>query len=175
MWRARRENIPPLPTSRDDTDLSGDWSLSIAGERFLLHQGSDMIIFATDQFLRLLAECDTIFMDGTFKAAPKQFKQLYTIRGTYRGHFITLVYALLSAKTQATYFNMFGHNRRQMMELEHDFSPTTIVSDLESALQPRVPTVRAESVIITSPRLFGDMYKHSVSPYYIKKMLLCGH
>ena len=28
MLRARRENMPPLPTSRDDIDLSRDWSLS---------------------------------------------------------------------------------------------------------------------------------------------------
>ena len=114
MWRARRENMPPLTTICVNINLS---VLSITSERVLLHQDGEMMILATDPSLQLLAESDAIFTYGTFMATPKHFEQLCTIHGTLRGHFITSVYALLLAKNQGVYFDMFVRIRCQMMEL----------------------------------------------------------
>ena len=83
--------MPPLPQTRDEIDLSGEWSLTNNDERFLLHQDENMIIFSTDKCLERLAQTETIFMDGTFKAAPHLFLQLCTIHGVYLENFVSLV------------------------------------------------------------------------------------
>ena len=48
MYRARCVNRPPLPKTRADINLQGQWTTTKQGERFLLHQEEDMLIFATD-------------------------------------------------------------------------------------------------------------------------------
>ena len=93
--------MPAVPTTVAEIDLKGEWSETTRGERFLLHK-SEYLIFATDANLRTLAECETIFMDGTFNSAPKLFKQLYSIHGLYQGHFVPLVYATLPDKSANT-------------------------------------------------------------------------
>ena len=45
--------------------------------------------------IRLLAEADTFFMDGTFDTAPPLIKQIFTIRIAFSTTHITAVYCLL--------------------------------------------------------------------------------
>ena len=45
--------------------------------------------------------------DGTFKAAPKLFTQLYTIHGQKSGYTVPCVYALLPNKRKETYVRLF--------------------------------------------------------------------
>ena len=40
-----------------------------------------MIVFATDEQLRLLFGCSHILMDGTFDSSPPYFDQIYSIHG----------------------------------------------------------------------------------------------
>lgn len=60
------------------------------GQRFLLADrvqrvegniAKRMIIFATDEQLRLLFGCAHILMDGTFDSCPPYFDQIYSIHG----------------------------------------------------------------------------------------------
>lgn len=138
MHRSRREGLPALPTSSSDVELPDEWSQTLCGQRFLLYKDDDTIIFSTDANLKLLSQADTLYMDGTFKSAPKQFKQLYSIHVSYRDHFISVVYCFLTNKLRSTYMKIFNTLRTEMAELDLVFNPKKIMSDFESGLMPAV-------------------------------------
>ncbi len=48
-----------------------------------------------------------IFIDGTFKYCPKYFYQLYSLHGCKNGNAIGLGFALLPAKSEDCYINMW--------------------------------------------------------------------
>ena len=48
-----------------------------------------------------------ILYDGTFKYCP-HFSSTYTIHGTVNGHYMSLVYCLLSNMAQSTYLKMWS-------------------------------------------------------------------
>ena len=82
LYRSRRARLPPLPQSRADLDLSGEWCKTVSGEDFVLvDDGSSdrIVIFCTLDNLHRLAEAETWFLDGTFHAAPTIFYQLFNI------------------------------------------------------------------------------------------------
>ena len=62
-----------------------------------------LIIFSCLSNIQCLCSVSEIFMDGTYKCCPKFFSRLYTIHGLKNGHYIPLVYALLSGKSESTY------------------------------------------------------------------------
>ena len=128
-----------LSEGRQDIDLSGDYSLTLDQQQFLLHQDANLLIFTTEPNLRLLSNAETIYMDGTFKASPQIFEQLYSIHTTYRGHVVPVVYALLPDKLRETYHSMFDALKRKMAELDLTFNPQFIISDFEASL---IPTLR---------------------------------
>ena len=66
-----------------------------------------MIVLATAENMEILAASDTLYMDGTFKSAPRIFSQLYSIHGVSYGRVVPLVYCLLADKSRATYYKMF--------------------------------------------------------------------
>lgn len=80
LYRARQHMYPALPTTRQTIQLEDKWTETLNHERFLLADDADqhIIIFATDQMLHRLT-ASTIYMDGTFKACPKLFYQLFSI------------------------------------------------------------------------------------------------
>ena len=113
--------------------------MTLDQQQFLLHQDANLLIFATEPNLRLLSNAETIYMDGTFKASPQIFEQLYSIHATYRGHVVPVVYALLPDKLRETYHSMFDVLKRKMAELDLTFNPQIIISDFEASL---IPTLR---------------------------------
>ena len=73
MHRARRQDQPQIPRRRQDIDLSGDYSLTLDQQQFLLYQDANLLIFATEPNLQLLSNAATFYMDSTFKASPQIF------------------------------------------------------------------------------------------------------
>jgi hypothetical protein len=70
--------------------------------------GSDRIfILTTDSNLDLMRRSPRLCGDGTFKAAPKLWTQLYTIHGMKNGYTVPCVYALLPDKRKETYTRLF--------------------------------------------------------------------
>ena len=65
--------------------IDQEYGKTIKGEDFLLYDHNEadsrILIFATAESLRFLANCAEWYLDGTFQIAPKLFKQLYTIHG----------------------------------------------------------------------------------------------
>ena len=114
MHRSRHENFPTLPKTREEV-----------------------------QHLRLLAESQIIFVDGTFKADPPLYRQLLTIHGLYCRHTMPLVYCLLADKKRESYYDCLDHVKRRMVTLDIVFNPPKILCDFEvgliSALRSQFP------------------------------------
>ena len=104
-----------------------------------------MIVFMTSDNLLVLAECPVLFMDGTFKAAPNMFSQLFTIHGLYHDHVVSLVYALMPDKRRATYHKLFDVVKGKLGALNCILNPTVIVTDLSHLML--VDVVRAINIL----------------------------
>jgi len=84
MSKARRKNTPVIPSSVV-FDIPESYQQTLSTDRFLfmdtfLKRGkSRILVFASDQQLKLLFNSDTIFMDGTFDTRPNHFEQVFLI------------------------------------------------------------------------------------------------
>ena len=136
MNRARLKQQPPLPTTREDIQLTDTWASTVGGQPFVLHQSDSMLIFTTTENLRVLAASANVFMDGTFKSCPKLYSQLYTIHAIYKDHFVPLVYCLLPNKHRDTYYEVLNVIKREMGYQNLVFCPAKIFTDFEAALMP---------------------------------------
>ena len=146
LYRRRRKLIPQLPQSRADVHFDGEWTQTFKGTQFLLAEdgvGVDkMIIFATEDNLRRLAEAGTIHVDGTFSTCPRLFYQIFTIHAATHGRHIPLVYCLLPNKRQDTYERVFQILEEKVrLSLQHDLSPSSLLSDFEVAIIQAVHAV----------------------------------
>jgi hypothetical protein len=75
-------------------------------------------------------------MDGTFKAAPKLFTQLYTMHIRVHGNFIPALVAFLPSKDEATYLRLLRLIRASAATANLVFAPaaTVIHCDYELAV-----------------------------------------
>lgn len=100
--------MPPLASNAIDLNLEGLTSLD-DGRQFLICDSTTdsnqrILVFATIDHLKKLANCNHVFMDGTFYSAPLMFDSLYTIHGEItEGLILPLVYILATNRTAETY------------------------------------------------------------------------
>lgn len=106
---------------------------TINNVQFLLFDeqfGEDRIlIFSTEDNLEFLVRNQNWFCDGTFKASPVLFNQLYTIHAIENGLSIPVVYGLLSSRSEHIYTRFFEAVRN----LNRNLNPKTIMTDFEKA------------------------------------------
>lgn len=95
------------------------------------------MIFATSKNLDILAHCDNIYVDGTFKAAPIHFAQIYTIHGIFNGSVLPLVFCLIPNKLESTYQLVL----EKIKELRPNMNPKTVMLDFEKAIHNSFKTV----------------------------------
>ena len=65
-----------------------EWAQTTDGKQFLMTEDGDdkrIIIFATDDNIKHLAEADTVFVDGTFYTCPQLFYQIFTLHAFKNG------------------------------------------------------------------------------------------
>jgi len=138
LYRARQRMYPALPTTRQTIQLEGKWTETLNHERFLLADDGDadqrIIIFATDQMLHRLTIASTLYMDGTFKACPKLFYQLFSIHIFIEGVQFPALYALLPGKSRDVYSRFFMLLLTKLQDLQLVLQPTRILTDFELAL-----------------------------------------
>ena len=138
MHRARREQLPPLPTTVADIDL-GPYGTTIRGDPFILYHDDKILCLATTDNLQVLSASETVFIDGAFKAAPRVlFTQLFCLHCFHEGHFVTVVYCFLPSKSREMYHHLFEVLKRKMAENDLIFNPYEIMFDFESGLIPAV-------------------------------------
>ncbi|KAL3307688.1 hypothetical protein Ciccas_013793, partial [Cichlidogyrus casuarinus] len=69
---------------------------------------------------RILAQAQVWQGDGTFKAAPTSFRQLYQIRCRYRNRAFTVVSTFMTSKSEQAYrrlFHIIVHLRSMNLEI----------------------------------------------------------
>ncbi|CAF3137818.1 unnamed protein product [Rotaria sp. Silwood2] len=85
-YRKRSDVLPTCPnqTTIRTFVIPEKFRLNLSNEPFLIHDSADphrIIAFASKSSLNYLGTCSIIHSDGTFKTAPRHFKQSYTIHG----------------------------------------------------------------------------------------------
>ena len=60
-------------------EFGGDWAKAMSDTEFLLRSQNNIHIFATEDNLKILAEADEPYMDGTFRITPRLFYQVFTV------------------------------------------------------------------------------------------------
>lgn len=89
-----------------------------------------LIIFASGRALEILGESEVWMLDGTFRAAPTLFYQLFTVNAYHGNCFVSVAYCLLVNKTQETYKALL----QIVKQLVPDAIVKTAVMDFERGL-----------------------------------------
>jgi hypothetical protein len=135
IQRARQQNNLPLtnPTSLTELDLPERYTQTIIGHPFLLYDigpsNDRILLFSTQRNLDLMARCNHWYADGTFKASPYLFTQIYTIHAMKYDNVIPTVFALMPNKTQVSYNRVFS----ALKNLNPNLQSISIMTDFEQS------------------------------------------
>ena len=113
----------------------------------LLNNDWGVAVFASARHLRYLQQCNTVYIDGTFRTAPRPYQQIVTIHGFFRNQVLPFVFCLLDGKAQMQYQQIFRHLKRQVrIDSNHRLRPTIAICDFEAgligALEAEFPNIR---------------------------------
>jgi len=90
---------------------------------------------------RLLRQCETLYMDGTFRSCPAPFEQLFTIMGHYHGRPVPLVNCLMEARTIGHYRHVLQLVKRHVRRVTgHRWRPATVIYNFELGLITAIET-----------------------------------
>ena len=109
------------------------------GDLFIMHDETDAecgrtVIFSSRNQLKMMCESNILYMDGTFKACPKFFTQVYIITGIYRGEYLPLAFVLMSRRTSDAYKKIFRALKVACLEISaNGLSPNMLITDFENA------------------------------------------
>ena len=138
LYREKASQCPPIPHNIQQMQINGLFAQTFLGERYLLHldNGIGVAIFATDFELRHLGNAQTLYIDGTFKTAPKPYMQVFTIHCEFMDRVVPLTASLLTGKTQQHYdcvMNVILQEVRRVTG-NNGVNVVTVVSDFEQAV-----------------------------------------
>ena len=153
--RERRKHIPEIPLDIANVQIDGRWRRTTDGRRFLskIDNAWGYAVFATDEALECLGECNDVFMDGTFKSVPRPYAQLLTVHGFYRDRVIPLVFVLMHDRQIGTYRQVFSHIKRKFNRLTgNQLQPTNIITDFETGL------ITAAETEFPQARMYGCFF-----------------
>ena len=146
--RHQRGIVPPDPPTTRDLVIDIEWSTTggPTPQTFLIHDSGRfsnqrIVMYATEEGLRLLARSGTWYMDGTFSTVPDCFRQLYVIRAEIGTTCASCVYAFLPGKTEAVYTEMLEAVIAKFTALGFNTDPTVVITDFERAATSAVEFV----------------------------------
>ena len=137
LGKIRRKNTPKLPSSLVEIDLDGQYINTIDRKRFLLFdtRGTERIIaYSSQRQMMMLAQSTRWHVDGTFKASPSIFGQLYLIHAWYKDEMNPCVFLLLPNRRKNTYLRMLRQLKFQANQMELQLDPKQIMPDFEIAV-----------------------------------------
>ena len=88
-----------------------------------------IIIFTTENNIKLLINNKNWFGDGTFEVVPLIYQQMYNFSTSICGKILPMMYTLLPSKTEMIYLKLF-----KMFEEMPNFDPKEITIDFELAV-----------------------------------------
>ncbi|CAF0940153.1 unnamed protein product, partial [Brachionus calyciflorus] len=137
LYRFRNSNMPQRAKNIESIVLDNEFIVCQDGKsRFLLFDTNDtdrIIAIASNECLNILSKSASWHIDGTFKAAPEGFVQVFTIHAWLMEQMFACVYILLRDKKEITYNKMLICLRDRLLELGFTISPTKITTDFELA------------------------------------------
>ncbi|CAF4265967.1 unnamed protein product [Rotaria magnacalcarata] len=164
--KARRAVTPIIPTTQL-FDIPDPFARTLRDNPFLIidkliARRQRMILFVSDEQLKMLFSAETILMDGTFSSCPKIFDQVYTIRT------FPCVFGLLPNRLKLTYQFLFHELKSIAIQMKLDFAPKIVMSDFEPAFMGVVKTE-------FSAATHSSCYSHFTQAIYrnIQRLGLC--
>jgi hypothetical protein len=149
LKRHRAKFVPALPTFINDVEIKDEWAKTSNGHKFLslLDNNWGLVILTIRKFLKVLQQCDSIYVDGTFRTTPRPYEQFLTIHGLYNGFVVPLVFCLITNKTTAQYRQILQHVKHKILRVtRRPWQPSRVVLDFEmsmmTALQTDLPNTR---------------------------------
>ena len=143
---------PVDPDTLANLFIQGTWAEDMDGDNFLIHDNGNnnnrIIVFGSDKCLEHLSNSSTWFMDGTFKVAPLLFQQLYVIRASLDESAISLVYAFMASKSEASYRELLQIVSDKCMNLGFQLDPTSVMLDFESAMMNAIRNFFGVHVVV---------------------------
>ncbi|CAF3364945.1 unnamed protein product [Rotaria socialis] len=136
--KARRLETPPIP----DSSIFGIlylYTRTIENEEFLcvdkfIKRKTRILLFASNEHLKMLFQNSIVLMDGIFSTCPKIFDQVFTIHSIkYEQSFICGI-GLLPDRKKSTYRFVFEELKGLAVRMNLVFSPSTIITDFEHSL-----------------------------------------
>ncbi|XP_071111501.1 uncharacterized protein [Haliotis cracherodii] len=125
--------FPKLPKTRAEVDTAAPWRETMM---VLFADGEEdkMLVFATDDQLRVLQSASIVYMDGTFSACPDLWNQLYILHTRKGSITYPLVYALMPDRWTTTYQRLFAQLKVHIQQLlNQPYNPETFQVDFEVA------------------------------------------
>lgn len=169
----KSSNFPKEPLTIDQLKINADYIVDNYGEHFLQLLDTDchkLAVFFLDSKLELLASADIVVVDGTFKTAPKLFKQVFTMHVVLQNHCIPIVYALLSNKKRSSYTKVLEVVQSRCDYLGINFKPNKIYSDYEIAIMKSFKNVFGIQVqgcwFHFVQTIYKNISKHGLNKFY---------
>ncbi|CAF2855277.1 unnamed protein product [Rotaria sp. Silwood2] len=136
--KARRLETPRIPDSQI-FDIPDIYTKTLKNKEFLcvdkmIKRKTRILLFASNEQLKLLFENSIVFMDGTFSACPKVFDQVFTIHSIKYEQSFMCVIGLLPDRKKSTYKFVFEELKALAIGMNQIFDPSTIISDFEQGL-----------------------------------------
>lgn len=165
--RTRNQGLPKIPTKLEDLEIPEEYE-TIDGKQFLIahynSNGNIVLVFSTEENLKLLSCSDFWVMDGTFKCCPLLLYQMYTIQGRVgkknsTNEILPLVYGFMNKKNEESYFIFFEILQRFIFnKFGTQLKPQVIITDFEKA------------AINASQRVF-PCAKHKCCLFHLKQII----
>lgn len=132
--RTHNQCALPIPKTMSDLKIADEYTKTMKGEQFLIFDNGAsqdrILIFSTENNLKLMDQSTNWLVDGTFKTVPSLFYQLFTIHVLIQQDDQTVsptIYALLTDKSQLTYTRFFKY----LLEIKPSLNPTSVIMDFE--------------------------------------------
>ncbi|CAF1054091.1 unnamed protein product [Rotaria sordida] len=142
--KARRAITPTIPTTQL-FDIPDAYSKILQKNDFLIvdkmiTRRQRILLFSSNEQMKMLFTAETILMDGTFSTCPNMFDQVYTIHAIKYDQSFPCVFGLLRNRQKSTYHFMFNELKSIALQMQLNFAPKTIMSDFEPGLLAVVST-----------------------------------
>lgn len=121
------------PLNLEVLEIPDNYRKTLRGEDFLMYDSGPgnkrCIIFTTTRNLALMSECPNWYADGTFKATPPLFNQIYTIHAVKYSNVIPTVFVLMTDRNTTSYVRIL----MELNKLNPGLKPLTVMTDFEHA------------------------------------------
>lgn len=139
--RFRSALLPSIPRSIQEVVITGKWKRTRKGKTFLRVLDNDIgiAVFSSRKMLSALQKAKRLFIDGTFRTAPKPYTQFITVHGEIGGFVVPVAFVLSTGKLAFQYRKIFQVLKREVTILtNNDLQPDQIITDFEKGLMTAI-------------------------------------